>query len=130
MHHPKTRPVFEPLFVETTRQIDLFTPKHILWSCFIKYDRYLCFGLNAFSYSAISVTNKTWFKNWSSFRVVHLLVYSSTYSRGFIFPIILPRWVESLDIKSPYICQMSRGPTKETHSIKQEAINIKSRDIL
>ena len=86
MHHPKTRPVFEPFLfiIETARQVELFTPKHIFWPSFNKNDHNLCYGVNKFSYSAISITNKKGFKNWLRFRVVHLLVYSYILFNSFI----------------------------------------------
>ena len=41
--------------IETARQEDVYTPKHIVWPCLIKHYHKLCFGVNKFSYSGISM---------------------------------------------------------------------------
>ena len=44
-----------------------------------KYSHNLCFGVDEYTCHAIYMKDKKWFKNWSRFRVVHLLVEGSEY---------------------------------------------------
>ena len=69
------------IFIEIAQQVYMFTPKHKLWPYFIKNGHNLYFGVYKYTCCAISMENKKWFKNWSRFRVVHLLVVSSTCNR-------------------------------------------------
>ena len=66
MHHPKTRPVFEPHFIchrnNTTVYLNLFPPKHKVWSCLIKPGHNICFGVNKSTCRAVAMTSKKWFK--------------------------------------------------------------------
>ena len=65
MHHPKTRPVFEPVFIchRNSTITKFICTKHKLWSCLIKHGHNIYFGVNKSTCRAVSMTNKKWFKN-------------------------------------------------------------------
>ena len=58
MHHPKTRPVFEPLFICHSIITEFIHTKIRLWSCMIKHGHNICFGVNTSTCRAVSMTIK------------------------------------------------------------------------